>query len=551
MKLRLQIASVLPASAKPEPSGSQSKGVFGTTMQEMLGTAVSANPGVGMLGQAWPSRPVRIGTGIGTSKPGDAVDVSSKEAQLTSDEAQTGAIFRGGPQQLADQSELMGSRVISQTGTEGAPVSKEPPTEPVAKAATIEAPIVQGSIARKLPRVTSSESDQQSRRPIEGAASHLSGPSNDASPHATHNTETAADGLHGGASQSSNNAVQTLPQPIDFVVPVTTEQPSGSPAPSKSDSNTVSSRVRGQGTSRRAAVQQMISSQAEPAGKSFAAVGSQALAGATGTLASGGGEPLRRTASATSDRSTGSKPTPLNKENTSAAAIAPATQPLPSKAIHAAGESTESTPSQMDSRALKDTGARTGHVVSSEVKMSATVNSIPGPTTEQHETPHVPPAILHGNEKAIATHRPEANAAQVLQRMDMASSPGVVQLRADARRLDVGVTSGSLGWVEVRATTGPSGRVDATLQAQNDASAHVLASQSSQISSYAREHSVQLGQVSVGVGTGDGSQSESRSTDSGGRRGDAPAAGGTAQPPVNTEQAYHSDDTVSLISVRA
>ena len=55
---------------------------------------------------------------------------------------------------------------------------------------------------------------------------------------------------------------------------------------------------------------------------------------------------------------------------------------------------------------------------------------------------------------------------------------GAIQMRAETRRLEVGVSSGELGWVEVRATSAASGRVDATLQVQNDSSAHVLASQS-------------------------------------------------------------------------
>jgi hypothetical protein len=135
--------------------------------------------------------------------------------------------------------------------------------------------------------------------------------------------------------------------------------------------------------------------------------------------------------------------------------------------------------------------------------------------------------------------------------MDGATSSGAIQLRADARRLEVGVSSGSLGWVEVRATTGPSGRVDATLQAQNDVSAHVLAGQSSEISSYAREHSVQLGQVSVGVGTGESEQGESRSTHNGAQNGNATPAKEAMRPPSNPEQAYYAADAVSLISVRA
>jgi hypothetical protein len=122
-------------------------------------------------------------------------------------------------------------------------------------------------------------------------------------------------------------------------------------------------------------------------------------------------------------------------------------------------------------------------------------------------------------------------------------------LRADARRLDVGISSGTLGWVEVKATTSPSGRVDATLHVQNDASAQVLTSQSREISDYAREHSVQLGQVSVGVGTGDSARGQSHSTDT--RSGNGSRVRGTAVRPLADTETHHPADAVSLISVRA
>lgn len=132
----------------------------------------------------------------------------------------------------------------------------------------------------------------------------------------------------------------------------------------------------------------------------------------------------------------------------------------------------------------------------------------------------------------------------------MAASPGVVQLHADARRLDVGVSSATLGWVEVRATSGPSGRIDATLQTQNDASAHVLAGQSSEISSYAREHSVQLGQVSVGVGTGGAPQGESRSTRDGAQDEYETPTREVVRSQTSTQQVHYASDAVSLINVR-
>jgi hypothetical protein len=133
--------------------------------------------------------------------------------------------------------------------------------------------------------------------------------------------------------------------------------------------------------------------------------------------------------------------------------------------------------------------------------------------------------------------------------MDFAGPSGPVQLRMDTRRLDVGVSSGALGWVEVRATTGASGRVDATVHVQNDASAQVLSNQSREISDYAREHSVQLGEVSVGVGTGDNAQSQSRSTDTPDRN--EPQIGRSGRPLADAEQTHYAGEAVSLISVQA
>jgi hypothetical protein len=392
--------------------------------------------------------------------------------------------------------------------------------------------------------VTPAQNDPAIAQPIAGTMSHLSASSKDASQHATHKAAAMHDGIHDVTGQSLS-VVSVVTQPIDFIVPVTALQPRGpQPAPSKSASNAMSSGVRGQSAFRRAPMQPMISDQAEQSGKSFAAVGSQTRAQSANTLAARGGEPLHRTPSATSDPL---KPAPLTEEKINATDVASATPALQSKAAHFLAESLEATASQTDAHALKDPQTQP----ETEVKMSALGHVAPGPPAVEHQAPNLSPTILHETGKTIATHRPEASVAQVLQRMDVATSSGAVQLRADARRLEVGVSSGSLGWVEVRATTGPSGRVDATLQAQNDASAHVLAGQSSEISSYAREHSVQLGQVSVGVGMGDRGQDESRSTHNGAQNGNATPAKEVVRPAANTEQAYYVADAVSLISVRA
>jgi hypothetical protein len=548
MKMRLQIASVLPAPAKLEPGGSNGKGMFGATFQEMMGTSGSADAGLGVMGQAWSGRQEQMGALFTKLRAGKATDESAGEAGLASEAAQTGTVFRGTPK-LTDQSEAIGGRIVPQTGTEGAPFAKEPATEPALRDPTVGQPIVPN---RTPPRVTPSQNEPQAAPTTTGAVSPLSASSSkDALQHATNKAEAMHDGTHAAADQALS-VMPVVPQPIDFVVPVTALQPGEpQPAPSKPAPNAISSGVHGQAALRRAPTQSMISDQAEVSGKSFAGLGSQMRAQAANTLAGEGREALHRTPSTKTDGSTGLQAASLTEKNISATAVASETQALQSKAAHPLAESIEATSSQMDVRALKDAPGKPGTEVKSEVSLNVPVHAAPGSPAVEHQPPNLAPTILHEAAKTIATHRPDTSVAQVLQRMDGATSSGVVQLRADARRLEVGVSSGSLGWVEVKATTGPAGRVDATLQAQNDASAHVLAGQSSEISSYAREHSVQLGQISVGVGTGDSAQGESRSTENGARNGNATPVKEAVGPPANAEQAYYAEDAVSLISIRA
>lgn len=101
-------------------------------------------------------------------------------------------------------------------------------------------------------------------------------------------------------------------------------------------------------------------------------------------------------------------------------------------------------------------------------------------------------------------------ASNVLQKMDAAVPAQTISLRADSRHLDVGVQSSALGWIEVRATSGASGSVDATIHVQNDALARDVASHSGNIVAFAREHSVGVGQLSVGVGSGGGGRQDHR-----------------------------------------
>jgi hypothetical protein len=550
MKMRLQIASALPAPAKLEPGSSSGKGVFGATFQEMMGTPGSAGAGLGVVRQAWSGKQAQMGTPFTKPRAGKAIDESADEAGLASEAAQTRTVFRG-TSKLSDQSEAIAGRIVPQSGTDDAPIAKEPVAEPAVRDPTVGQPIAQNSSVRMLPRATPPQDEPQAAQTTAGAMSSLSASTKDASPHATHKAEAMHDGTHPATDQALS-VMPVVPQPIDFVVPVTAWPPGGlQSSPSKQASNAMGSGVQGQATLRRATAQPMISDPAELSVKSSAGLGSQTRAQAANTLVGESRETRHRTPSTKNDASTAPQSAPLTENNVSATAVASAAPALQSKAAHPLAESIEATSSQMDARALKDAPGKPGTEVKSEVSLNVPSHEAPGPPAVAHQPPNLAPTILHETAKTIATHRPEASVAQVLQRMDGAMSSGVVQLRADARRLEVGVSSSSLGWVEVKATTGPTGRVDATLQAQNDASAHVLAGQSSEIFSYAREHSVQLGQVSVGVGTGDSAQGESRSTDNGARNGNATPVKEAVRPPANAEQAYYAGDTVSLISIRA
>jgi hypothetical protein len=164
-------------------------------------------------------------------------------------------------------------------------------------------------------------------------------------------------------------------------------------------------------------------------------------------------------------------------------------------------------------------------------------------------TPVYSPAATHESRKVGDIHPVQERATEVLQRMDAALPPESTQLHAEARRLEVGVAAGDLGWVEVHATSGADGRVDATLHVQNAASAQVVAAHSPQITSFAQEHSIHLGQLSVGVGTGNSE-----------RRRDSPPKQAhqgkshmveVVHPATSARHDYYATDNVTLISLRA
>jgi hypothetical protein len=218
----------------------------------------------------------------------------------------------------------------------------------------------------------------------------------------------------------------------------------------------------------------------------------------------------------------------------------------PSKEDH---ETTLQADAHASQEAGKTSSAVSKPVIAAETAIHPALDLSPAQHPPSANTPDLSTA-MHRPEALTETHRAQENTAQVLQRMDTAAPSGAVQLRADARHLDVGVSSSVLGWVEVRATASSSGRVDAALHVQTNSSAHILTAQSKEIATYVREHSVGLGQLSVGVGTGDSARGQSRSTP------DAPRPQDTAPLKRALETAVSNEpqqpaEKVSFISIRA
>ncbi|MFL6428556.1 MAG: hypothetical protein ACJ71S_09965 [Acidobacteriaceae bacterium] len=565
MKMRLQIASVVAAPAKAQPGNAQEKGVFSATLQGMMRPADTAQTQVGAsfpgakfdvnCDGALPSEAAQLESIGAVKKPGEPIEVLAVNVQQTWKGAENGSsALAKSHLQSGDMSEQIEGEIVPQPGTGRTVTGKEPPlTEPVMQPSIIDRETVEGAIAQgstaKVLRVPPKQTDP-ARQPVAGTTSHLPVSAEDSSPQTTQKP-ASRDETHAAPNQSPNIATPPL-QLSDFVVPVAALQPGESTlAPSNTSSSVSSSRVRVQLPSGRGPVRSTLSSQAAEADKSFVALGSQVVATTAGAASSEAGGPIGRSASMISVHLAGSQSAPLNKEKVSGTGVMATTQPLQSKVAAPITENGQSVASHVDAHTPKDAERKTGTDVKPDIKANTPVHSIPDSAAVEHQVvPNFSPEILHGAEKGTATHRPETSAEQMLQKMDIAVSTGVVQLRADPRRLDVGISSSTLGWVEVRATASPSGRIDTLLQTQSDVSAHVLASQSSEISSYAREHSVQLGQVSVGVGTGDSTHGESRSTHQGGRDENATPSRGTMRSPVNAEQAHHAADAVSLINVR-
>ena len=154
-----------------------------------------------------------------------------------------------------------------------------------------------------------------------------------------------------------------------------------------------------------------------------------------------------------------------------------------------------------------------------------------------------------GQDKSENASAIERSAAHTFQQMDAAAPWSITPLRAESRRLEVGVASAALGWVEVRATTDASGHVSASLHAQSDVTTQSLAGQLKEITNYVQGQSVAMSQVSVGVGAGSSSHREAHS--------EQPQPADVHATPVATSTAmagdmtYDAPESLSLISVRA
>jgi hypothetical protein len=558
MKVGLQLASALPALAKAGLPGSQDKGAFGTAMQEKMEGGTPS--GTGLLDVTVPGRPPKqsqpqLEEHLETGKSDRSTDGLAIEVQVAAQRVRNGVPF-GLPQQDAIQNELLKGRTAHSSNEERSPAPKEVCSAQVMKVLSGEEPIIQRTVVGKLPRVMSGEGYEHVEPAVRGEKPHPSLPAN--APSRTRSeTKTIRDKrIHSANGLSSpvqlTQVLSADPLP-NLVVPMSAQQSNEArQAPSEAYSNDTHDHAHDGGESHRRSVSPIAPNHVDPHGAQFVPSKpsmttdvSTVAAGATGRFL----HVPRSTANPA--HSTDTAPAPLRNENASVGAIPAAREASRPRAAHPVdGVEVKAPPA--DAHTLKESEKK----IATEMKpeMMAT---IPGySTAAEVPTPqpgaqNLAPAVPQGTEKAMEAHRPEGSAAHVLQRMDMGVSSGTMQLRADARRLDVGVSSSDLGWVEVRATSGPSGRIDASLHVQNDVSAHLLSSQSKEISDFAREQSVPLGQLSVGVGTGDRERGGSHPAPDRTRDESETQTRGTARTPANQEGIYHLTDTVSFISIRA
>jgi hypothetical protein len=540
MKLRLQLASLLPATAKVGQADVLGKSAFGTTMREMMAILPSGKSSPAGISQASSAMQAQLKKNPGNGNTAEASAVSADE---------------GGQMYVAPKVLLEGQSKPLQ-----GPTVTELPAAQMAQG-TDKKPAEQISLLPQQPQLIAARGEQPQQSPA-GTEPHLSPVGKDESSSTRHMAGgSAGRGIHPAGDgppynlplpQSVSVDVPLVSSPISIPVPVAIPEPAGSkPAPLTASAQVDRGHMRAQEALRRVPVQPVIASRGE------------LREGPLTTPVSPAQAQVRTMVPATNNKVSEPTPSDTNTEHFPHAHLVPATDEkadvgagLPPNQNHhpqaAASADFVANTKQIDGRAQKQSEGKGGPEQEPESIGNVSHHSAPTSFTTQHQAEsNVSPPVFHGTQRIIEGHRPQATAAQVLQRMDMAAPSGAVQLRADARRLDVGVSSGALGWLEVRATTAASGRVDATLHVQNDSSAYALASQSREITAYAREHSVPLGELSVGVGTGDSAREESRNANNDGHNGNGRPAREMMGPPTQDEHTYSPADTISFISIRA
>jgi hypothetical protein len=550
MKLRLQLASLVPATAKVGPADVHEKSAFGTTMREIMATLPSGESSPAGISQAFSVMQAQLKKNQGNANTAEASAVSADEGGQTYVAPKTAQAGRPGGvppyDNAVEQSELLDGQSKPLQG----PTVTEPPAAQMAQG-TDEKPAEEISLLPQPPQTIADRGEQPRQSPA-GTEPHLSPISKDESSRARHKAggEEGA-GTHPAVDGPSYDVLLIAP-PISVPVPVAAPEPAGSkPIPLTASPQVDRGHMRAQVALGGVPVQPVIASDGELRAGPLTTPVSPAQAQARITVPATSNKVFEP---ASSDTSTEHSPhahlIPATDEKAIVGAGVPPNQNHHLQAAAAAEFVANTKP--IDGGAQKQSEGKSGTEQEPESIGNLSHHSAATSFSTQHQAEsNVPPPIFHGTQRVIEDHRPQATAAQVLQRMDMAAPSGAVQLRADARRLDVGVSSGALGWVEVRATTAASGRVDATLHVQNDSSAYALASQSREITNYAREHSVPLGELSVGVGTGDSAREDSRNSHNDGRNGNGGPAREMMRPPTQDEHTYSPADTVSFISIRA
>lgn len=538
MKLRLQYADMLPASTKPGPDDFHGKGAFGTAMEEVMAASGSALPLRVETPNALLRKPAQIGSYQGTAESKQAIDDSYGDThvahEVLAQQIQAGAKSAHLPQP-AERSELTNSQGSQNPDAKPYSIPEQPPPERMREDPMSQASHMQSPVFREL------HAKSHDVALIKGSSSH-----------AIHKAEAMRNAPTHPVDGQASGVPPVVLQPIVGVmgvIPMLRLQPAGPGSqsdrsqPLQSSSRAVDGQVRVKTA--------MPLSHGDLRSTPLVAPASPTMMQLPKTAAGPGGKVSESVPAGTNSANLTKQPPSsqsIGKSQTDGAV--PPNQAFRPQAAHAAA-GVDANAQQTDTRALKDAGKK---IETAEVKSDVKTGGAGYPTTMppivQHPTlPNAVPTVIHAAGKATAMHPRETSATQVLQKMDFAGPSGPVQLRMDARRLDVGVSSGALGWVEVRATTAASGRVDATVHVQNDASAQVLSNQSREISDYAREHSVQLGEVSVGVGTGDNAQSQSRSANT--PDGNETRVRRPERPLADAERTDYAGEAMSLISVRA